>query len=98
MVKTHDPYPAEFRAEAVRLVRTSGRPATQIARELELGHDTLRRWMRRSEADAHQDGLNANEAGEIKRLLSENKRLREEHEILVKAAAFFARETGQNRT
>jgi transposase len=88
-------YPPEFRAEAIRLARTSGKPNTQIARELGMTTETLRKWLKQADLDEgkRQDGLTTEEREELRRLRKENRILREEREILVKAAAFFARET-----
>jgi transposase len=99
MAKHVAPYPSEFRAEAVRLVRSSGKPQAQIARELGLTTETLRMWRKQAEVDAGQrsDGLATDEQEELRRLRRENRILREEREILKKAAAFFAQETGSIR-
>ena len=88
-------YPPEFRAEAVRLARTSGKPDTQIARELGMTTETLRTWLKQADLDEgkRQDGLTTEEREELRRLGRENRVVREEREILVKATAFFARET-----
>ena len=96
MPKSHPPYPPEFRAEAIRLIRTSGRPAAEIARRLEVSTETLRLWVRQADIDEgrRHDGLTTQETEEVRRLRRENRILREEREILLKAAAFFAQETG----
>ena len=88
-------YPPEFRTEAVRLAHTSGKPYTQIAHELSMSTETLRKWLKQADLDEgnRQDGLTTEERGELRRLRREIRILREEREILVKAAAFFARET-----
>ena len=102
------PYPPEFRAEAIRLARTSDKPRAQIARELGLTGETLRLWVKQAELDEGQrsdglssDGLSSDEQEELRRLRRENRILREEREILKKAAAFFgppfAQETGSLR-
>jgi transposase len=95
MPQTHPRYSAEFRAEAIRLVRTSGKSKTAIAHDLGISLEALRAWVRQAELDAgeRRDGLTSEELAELRRLRRENKILREEREILVKAAAFFARET-----
>jgi transposase len=95
MPRSRPPYPREFREEAVRLVRSSGRPIAQIARELGIAHGTLSAWVKQAELDAglRSDGLTTAEREELRRLRRENRILREEREILKKAAAFFARET-----
>jgi transposase len=89
------PYPPDFRAEAIRMVRTSGKPRSEIAKELGLTSETLRLWVKQADLDAgtRQDGLTSEEREELRRLRKENRVLREGREILVKAAAFFARET-----
>ncbi len=97
MGKSPPPYPPEFRAEAVRLARTSGKSMAQIARELEISSETLRLWRKQADIDEglRHDGLTTEETEEVRRLRREIKVLREEREILVKAAAFFAKETGR---
>jgi transposase len=96
----HTPaYPPEFRAEAVRLARTSGKPRSAIARDLGMTSETLRLWVKQADLDAGKrtDGLSSDELEELRRLRRENRVLREEREILRKAAAFFARETDVTR-
>ena len=96
MPKSHLPYPAEFRARAALLVRTSGKSIPEIARELGVSGEGLRNWVRQVEADAGRgrpSELTTEEKAELQRLRRENKVLREEREILKKAAAFFARES-----
>ena len=92
-------YSAEFRAEAVRLARTSGKPNTQIARDLGMTTETLRKWLKQADLDEgkRQDGLTTEEREELRQLRRENRILREEREILRKAVAFFARETDATR-
>ena len=91
---THQPYDAEFRARAVELVRTSGLPRAQVARDLGLNPETLRLWATQAAVDAgERSGLTTDERAELARLRRENAVLREEREILKKAARFFARES-----
>jgi len=91
------PYPPEFRAEAVRLIRSSGKPLSQISKDLGVSEQSLRVWIKQADLDEgrRDDGLTTNELEELRRLRRENRVLREEREILKKAAAFFARETDQ---
>jgi len=98
-VKHTSGYSPEFRAEAVRLARTSGKPCTQIARDLGMTTETLRKWLKQADLDEgkRQDGLTSEEREELRRLRREIRILREEREILRKAAAFFARETDSIR-
>lgn len=88
------PYPKEFREGALQLVREGERPIAQIAHDLGIAESCLRRWIKRAELDSGQrdDGLTTNEREELRRLRRENARLKQEKEILRKAAAFFARE------
>ena len=97
MPNSHAPYPPGFRAEAIRLLRTSGKSMAQIARELEITSETLRQGLKQADIDdgLRHDGLTTQETEEVRRLRREVKTLREEREILLKAAAFFAKETGQ---
>jgi transposase len=93
--RTNTTYPPEFRREAVRLVRASDQdyPIPKVAREIGVSAETLRNWVRQEEVDAgERDGLTTEEKEELRRLRREVKTLRQEKEILRKAAAFFARE------
>ncbi len=87
-------YPTEFRAEAVRLAREPGPTLREVARDLDVSYESLRRWVIQADIDAGQvEGLTSDERAELIRLRRENRTLRTEREILKKAAAFFARET-----
>lgn len=98
MPKSKPPYPAEFRAEAVRLIREYGKPKSEVARDLGVSAESLRHWLRQEEIDGGQrNGLTTEEREELRRLRRENRILRQEREILVKAVAFFAQETHRSR-
>ena len=92
--KSRPPYPAAFRAEAVQLVRGGGRSLTQAAKDLGVHHETLRAWVKQVEIDGgRRDGLTTEERAELARLRREVRTLKEEKEILRKAAAYFAAES-----
>jgi transposase len=92
--KSKPPYPQEFRRQAVELVRLSGRPIPQLAKELGVSDQTLRNWVNQAQVDAgKREGLTSDEREELRRLRRENRTLLMEREILKKAAAFFAKET-----
>jgi transposase len=93
--RTKPQYPPEFKAEAIRLVQSSGRSISQVAKELGVSGNSLRNWVKQAEIDqGEREGLTTEEREELKRLRREVKILRQEKEILKKAAAFFAREEG----
>jgi transposase len=84
----------EFKAQTVELVRTSGKSVGEVCRDLDLTETAVRRWVAQADIDAgRRDGLTTAERQELTRLRRENRVLREEREILRKAAAFFAKET-----
>lgn len=84
-------FPREFGAEAVQLYRSSGKSLRELASDLGLGPETLRRWVLQADVDAgRRNGLTTEEREELRR---ENRILREEREILKRATAFFARDS-----
>ena len=102
MPETRPPYAPEFRRQMVELVR-AGRDPADLAREFEPSAQAIRNWVAKAD---RQDGrreakrapadasLTAAEREELARLRRENKQLRLERDILSRAAAWFARETG----
>jgi transposase len=89
-------FPPEYKAEVVELIHSTGKTVGQVARELDLTETAVREWVKRADLDAGRrtDGLTTAERDELRRLRREVRDLREEREILRKAAVFFARETG----
>ena len=93
--RTRRTHTREFKAETVRLVRSGGRNASQVARDLGLADSLVRTWLRQAEVDAGRGpagALTTVEKEELSRLRKEVKVLRMEREILKKAATFFAKE------
>ena len=96
MPRSRRPYPAEFRRQMVELVR-AGRTPDELAREFEPSAHSIRNWVKQADLDegVRADGLTTEERAEMKRLRRELKRVQLERDILAKAAAWFARETGK---
>ena len=93
MAKMKPPYTPELRRQILNLVR-AGRTPAELAREFDPSENTIRNWLKQDDLDTGRraDGLTTEERAEISRLRRENRTLREEREILKKAAAWFARE------
>ena len=90
MPRTRNPYPPEFRDQIVSLAR-AGRSVESLAREFEPCTATIHGWVRQAAADdGDSPELTSDEREELRRLRRENKQLRQEREILSKAAAWFA--------
>ena len=94
MPRSRPPYPPEFRRQMVELVR-AGRTPEELAKDFEPTAQSIGNWVRQADRDEGQrsDGLTTGEREELNRLRRENRQLRQEREILAKAAAWFARET-----
>ena len=88
-------YTAEFRQQLVELVR-AGRTPEELGREFEPSAQAIRNWVQQADRDEgrREDGMTTSEREELRRLRRENRRLQTERDILAKAAAWFARETG----
>lgn len=82
----------EFKAEAVTLVRQSGKSLPQVARDLDLTESTLRSWVERDKPGGPSASLSEGERGELVQLRKEVRVLRMERDLLKKWAAFFAKE------
>ena len=98
MAKTRPPYSPEFRRQMVELIR-AGRSPAELAREFEPSAGSIANWV--AQADRQEgrreekgESLTSAERDELARLRRENKQLRLERDILSRAAAWFARETG----
>jgi len=93
--RTRPAYPEQFRREAIELLR-QGRTPRELSESLGVSQQTLRNWRRQDEIDRHErdDGITTDERAELARLRRENQRLRQAHDLLKRAAAFFATESG----
>jgi len=93
-------YPEELLERGTRMVFDSGRPIAHVARDLGVHHETLRKWVRQTEADEgkRSELLSSEERERLKTLERENRELRRANEILKSASAFFAAELDPHRT
>jgi transposase len=94
MTGTHPPYPEEFRRRMIQLVR-AGRTPLKLAKEFQPSAQTIRNWVKQAHLDQglRDDGLTTTQRDALLPLRRENRSLKEERQILKKAAAWFARET-----
>jgi transposase len=84
----------EFKRDAVDLVRSTGRPIAQIARELGIYDSTLGNWVRQDRIDrGEREGLTSDERARLGQLEAENTRLRMERDLLKRTVAFWVKET-----
>jgi transposase len=84
----------QFKAEIVELCQRGDRTIGQVSRDFDLTETAVRAWVQQAEVDAGQrEGLTTEERRELSELRRENRRLREDVEILKRATAFFAKET-----
>lgn len=91
-------FPDELRERAIRYVLESERSITQVANDLGIPYETLRKWVRRAEVDSgKRPGLSSDERRRLKELERENFELRRANEILRSASVFFATELGRER-
>ena len=87
------PYPAEFRADVVRVARKREATYTQIAKDFGISEATLHAWIKKADVeDGVRPGMTSAEAAENRELRKRNRVLEQENEILRRAAAYFARE------
>jgi transposase len=95
MIKRRKHYTEEFKLEAVRLVKESGRTQEEIAGDLGIGKSTLGKWLHHYREEYLLAGPHEDKEKELKRLRRENELLRQERDLLKKATAFFAKETSR---
>jgi transposase len=85
----------EFKGEVVELCQRGDRSVGQVAKDFDLTETAVRQWLKQAERDAGtgDGGLTTSEKDELAQLRRENRRLREDVDILKRATAFFAKET-----
>lgn len=88
---TRKTYTQEFKLDAVKLVTERGLSRARVARDLGVGPQTLRNWLRAFAADADAVPAAGTEAQQLAALRRENELLREERDILKKALGIFSR-------
>jgi transposase len=91
--RTRREFTKEFKRDAVELVRSTGRPIAQIARELGIYDSTLGNWVRQDAIDrGEQEGLTTQERARLAELERDNARLRMERDLLKRTVAFWVKE------
>ena len=95
MGSTRRKFTAEYKAEAVELAINSGRPISEIARDLGINEGTLGNWVKtaKKRGEVKDKPLDIDERARLKELEKEVRRLKMEREILKKAVAWFAKES-----
>jgi transposase len=92
--RTRRGFTKEFQRDAVELVRSTGRPIAEIARELGIYDSTLGNWVRQDRIDGGEaEGLTTEERARLRQLEVENTRLRMERDLLKRTVAFWVKET-----
>lgn len=94
--RTRRRFSDEFKRDAVEIVRSSGKPIAEVARELGIYDSTLGNWVKQDQINrGEREGLTTDERAELVELRRENARLRMERELLKRATAFWVRESNE---
>ena len=89
-------FSAGFKRDAVEIVRVSGKPIAEVARELGINDTTLGNWVNQDRVDrGEREGLSSDERQELAELRRENAHLRMERELLKRAVAFWVKESNE---
>ncbi len=93
-MKTNQPYPEEFKIEAVKQITERGHKVAEVSARIGVNQHSLYKWTKAYGVPAPERQMANSQAEELRRLKVELKRVTEEHDILKKAAAYFAKQSG----
>jgi len=84
-------YPAEFRADVVRVARQGDAPVSQIAKDFGIAESCLYKWLKAADVeDGKRSGVTRHESDELRELKKRNRLLEQENEVLRRAAAYLS--------
>ena len=96
MAEVRRKFDEDVKHGAVQIVRQTGKPIAQVARDIGINEGTLGNWVRQARVDrGERAGLTTGERAELAELRRENARLRMERDLLKRATAFWVKESGQ---
>ena len=90
----NQPYPEEFKVEAVKQITERGHKVAEVSARIGVSQHSLYKWIKIYKAPAGERQAQASQTEELRRLKAELKRVTEERDILKKAAAYFAKQSG----
>lgn len=93
-MKTNQPYPEEFKIEAVKQITERGHKVSEVSARIGVSQHSLYKWIKAYGVPAPERQVANSQAEELRRLKAELKRVTEERDILKKAAAYFAKQSG----